>query len=189
VRRTPWCTRSHGSNEGLTGLYLQTRSAGDAMKLRSSLFLLSVALLVLPACHSQHLSSKQAAEFLTGQTFQYQAEDGYGSTQMSITSARCEGVSTEGQKATAKVIVVALPQASHDFPKGSPDARAVDPFTSGGTYIPLNTQFEFHVDATYTLYDTGWKLDTFTVGSGRHIGGSDWQNGSGYPTSLPPQRG
>ena len=117
---------------------------------------------------SPALSCEIVADTWKNQTFVV------GRTTMRVVSTKCDGVSTDGKSgkalftATAEA-VSSPPFMDTEFARAAIAGKAVDPFTPNGEYVPRGTRFEIKMQALYTLYDTGWKLDSHTVTEGRRL--------------------
>ena len=44
-----------------------------------------------------------------------------------------------------------------------------DPFASDRGYVRVGTLFELNLEAYFTFYDTGWRLDNINFTSGRRL--------------------
>ena len=118
------------------------------------------------------LTCEEARKLVKGQPFTYTRPQGlfglsFGESRFQSVSATCEGVSTEGKSGKARLSVTAGIQADPSWSKQGGRPLAVDPFSVRGRYVEPGTLYEFEVLAFFTLYDTGWMMDSVEVQSGQ----------------------
>ena len=145
------------------------------MKSRALLALdVIISLVYLVSCDSlgsKDLSCSTISQLVANYTFELAHV--YGG-RFSGLLAQCEGISTEGKSAKAQLIVEAKLLGRHYvFPVDRIDKMGRDPWK--GTELPVGALYEFKGEATYRLYDTGWKMESFKVNSGRRKGEPNWQ--------------
>lgn len=98
-------------------------------------------------------------------------------------SAECEGISTEGKNAKAQLIVEAKLLATRYNLRDPTYKMGQDPWE--GTELPGGTLYEFKGEATYRLYDRGWKMESFNVNSGRRKVETSWRAWRGKTNPGP----
>ena len=118
------------------------------------------------------LTCEEARKLVKGQPFTYTRPQGllglsFGESRFQSVSATCEGVSTEGKSGKARLSVTAEIQADPSWSKQGGRPLAVDPFSARGRYVEPGTLYEFKVVGFFTLYDTGWMMDSVEVQSGQ----------------------
>ena len=118
------------------------------------------------------LTCEKATKLVKGHPFTYTRPRGlfglsFGESRFQSVSATCEGVSTEGKSGKARLSVTAGIQADPEWSKQGGRPLAVDPFSVRGGYVEPGTLYEFEVLGFFSLYDSGWMMDSVEVQSGR----------------------
>ena len=121
---------------------------------------------------SVSLTCEKASALFKDQPFTYTRHQGlfaasFGESRFQPVSATCDGVSTEGKSGKAMLEVTAGIQADPTWSRKTGRPIAVDPFSFTGKYVEPGTLYEFKVLGFFTLYNTGWMMDSVEVKSGR----------------------
>ena len=118
------------------------------------------------------LTCEKARKLVKGQSFTYTHAQrllglSFGESRFQSVSATCKGVSTEGKSGKARLNVTAGIQADPTWSRKAGRPLAVDPFSPRGRYVEPGTLYEFEILGLFTLYDTGWMMDSVEVKSGQ----------------------
>lgn len=121
---------------------------------------------------SRSLTCQEATALFKGQPFADTRTQGLfalslGESRFQPVSAICDGVSTEGKSGKEMLGVTPGIQTDPTWSRQIGRPIAVDPFSVTGKYVKPGTLYEFKVLVLFTLYNTGWMMDSVEVQSGQ----------------------
>jgi len=87
-----------------------------------------------------------------------------GNAVFEVLNAHCADIITEGKSGKA---LLTLDTKIVRTEGAVPLTSAWDPFTNG--YVPVGSKFNMLVEARYTLWYSGWEIDSFNVKGGQRV--------------------